>query len=172
MLHHTPFIQQNSYFFLHHFYVISSLYNVIISPATFRETQKYPFVALFLEVSDKGNTPYKWLLLLDPLVGVGKWWYGAKNYLSLDLKFFRFGGCPEVFLTQPCLIHIKNMIWWKVIILSNFLEFGSECTNWLNVGISSLSTNFYAMNLRALLKPCKPSLLVVNVSFPPFFFFG
>jgi hypothetical protein len=28
------------------------------------------------------------------------------------------------------------------------------------------------MNLRALLKPCKPSLLVVNVSFPPFFFFG
>jgi len=52
---------------------------------------------------------------------------------------------------------LKNKVWWKVTVLNNFLELGSEHASCFNVGTSSPSNNFYAMNLQALLEPCKPS---------------
>jgi len=39
-------------------------------------------VLSFLEVTDEGNTPEK---RLGPLVAAGRWFYGAKSYLNLEL---------------------------------------------------------------------------------------
>jgi hypothetical protein len=47
---------------------------------------------------------------------------------------------------------------WKIIVLNTFLEFGGERASRFNVRTSSLSTNFFAMNLGALLERYKPSL--------------
>jgi hypothetical protein len=38
---------------------------------------------------------------------------------------------------------VKNKIWWKIIALNNFLEFGGEFASCFNAGTISLSTNFY-----------------------------
>jgi hypothetical protein len=77
--------------------------------------------------------------------------------LGADISSPETSSWRYLFPTPPCLIHIKNKIWWKFIVFNNFLEFGGEHTSCFNVGTSSLSTNFNAMNLWSLLEPYKPS---------------
>jgi hypothetical protein len=68
------------------------------------------------------------------------------DFSSLEIQVL--GG--NVFQYSPVSSTLKPRSDGKPFFLKNFLEFGGERASCFRVGTNSLSTNFYAMNLRAL----------------------